>query len=120
VAGYRRWETTIIVVWRKEGRGTHTWSSVGEQRDPTCVLCGPILKAVQFEAFERPATLATLLALGNFSAAGDLTLTFHPSSRLFYTSCDFLTLRKYRFRDELIYKYILVEFRCESDESARK
>jgi len=99
VAGYRRWETTIIVVWRKEGRGTHTWSNVGEQRDPTCVLCGPILKTVQFEAFERPATLATLVALGNFSAAGDLTLTFHPSSRLFYTSCDFLTLRKYRFRD---------------------
>ena len=66
------------------------------------MLCGPILKAVQFEAFERPATLATLVALGNFSAAGDLTLTFHSSSRLFYTSCDFLTLRKYCFRDVVI------------------
>ena len=70
---------------QRDARGTHTWSNVVEQRDPTCVLCGPILKAVQFEAFERPATLATLVALGHFSAAGDLTLTgtFHPSSRLF-------------------------------------
>jgi len=92
VAEYRGWETMIIVVRRKEGRGMHTWSNVDEQWDPTCVLRGPILKSVQFEAFRRPATLATLVAFGNFSAEGDLTLTFHPSSRLFYTSGDFLTL----------------------------
>jgi len=30
VAGYRRWETTITVVWRKEGRGTPEGRTLGQ------------------------------------------------------------------------------------------